>query len=46
MDDKKPDGESGLKIRKQVKWIDENPEAVSEWLKEQELYYRTTDYRG
>lgn len=33
-------------IKRQVKWISEKPEAVREWLREQELFYRATDYRG
>lgn len=33
-------------IEPQVKWIDKNPEAREAWLKEQELFYRATDYRG
>lgn len=33
-------------IAKQVSWIDEHLEAKRSWLKEQEMFYRATDYRG
>lgn len=34
-------------IEHQVKWIDKNPEAKDNiFNKEQELFYRATDYRG
>jgi hypothetical protein len=33
-------------IAKQVSWIDKNLEAKKSWLKEQEMFYRATDYRG
>jgi hypothetical protein len=33
-------------IAKQVSWIDKNLEAKQQWLREQEMFYRATDYRG
>ena len=33
-------------IKKQVSWIDEHLYAKREWLKEQEMFYRATNYRG
>ena len=34
-------------IESKVKWIDKNPEAKDKiFNKEQELFYRATDYRG
>lgn len=34
------------KIARQVEWIDKNLDAKQSWLKEQEMFYRATDYRG
>jgi hypothetical protein len=33
-------------IERQVGWIKQSPEARQAWLREQELFYRATDYRG
>ena len=45
----KPDNDKAFdhQIEHQVKWIDKHPEAKDKIFgKEQELFYRATDYRG
>jgi hypothetical protein len=48
MEEKTTNGKAFDKqIEPQVSWIDKNPEAKdSIFNKEQELFYRATDYRG
>jgi len=45
--DKTNDKAFDKQIEHQVSWIDKNPEAKDNiFNKEQELFYRATDYRG